>query len=140
VRVRPHTFNIASIGGRQVKGKQAQFIFTQGGKRTVTKGGRRTGGGVSSAAWGKRKTYPHTFLIQGGKTAMVRVGKARYPIKPVYGPRIHAEFVKIDEELSLNVQARFAPTLKHELDFALARCHSSPKPSSSSKNTVKLTG
>jgi hypothetical protein len=97
VRVRPHTFNIASIGGRQTKR------------------------GVSSSAWGKRKVYPHTFLIQGGKTAMVRVGKARYPIKPVYGPRIHAEFVKIDEELQAEVQARFAPTLRHELNFALGR-------------------
>jgi hypothetical protein len=121
VRVRPHTFNIASFAGRQVKGVKPKFIFTQGGKRKVTTGSRRTGGGVSSNAWGKRKTYPHTFLIQGGKTAMVRVTKKRYPIRPVYGPRIHAEFVKLDDELKLEVQARFNATLRHELAFALGR-------------------
>jgi hypothetical protein len=97
-RVRPHTFNIASLPAS-----------------------RQTKRGVSSSAWGKRKVYPHTFLIQGGKTAMVRVGKARYPIRPVYGPRIHAEFVKLDDELKLEVQARFNATLRHELAFALGR-------------------
>lgn len=98
VVVRPHVFNIASVGGRQTKK------------------------GVSSAAWGKRKIYPHTFLVRG-VTAFVRVGKARLPIKPVYGPRIHAEFAKDTTigQLQTNVREKFPAVLKHELEFALGK-------------------
>jgi hypothetical protein len=118
VCVRPHTFNIASFPGvRQIKRRKTVSLGRKG-ERTRSS---TLIGGVVSPAWGVRKLYPSAFLIQGGKTAMVRVGKARYPIRPVYGPRIHAEFVKIDDELKLEVQARFAPTLRHELNFALGR-------------------
>jgi hypothetical protein len=126
VKVRPHTFNIASFPG--VKQIRRGSVATLGAKRV--KGApvtlprfrvRARTGGVVSSAWGISRLYGSAFLIQGGKTAMVRVGKARYPIKPVFGPRIHAEFIKLDEELKLNVQARFRPTLAHELAFALGK-------------------
>lgn len=104
VRITPHTFNIASFNGRQT---------------------RR---GVSSAAWGKRRVYPHTFLIQGGKTAMVRITKRRLPIRPVYGPRIHREFARADVETALQslVRERWDPTLRHELAFAMGRIGARP--------------
>lgn len=98
VVVTPHTFNIASVGGRQTKR------------------------GVSSAAWGTRRVYPHTFLVHG-RTAMVREGKSRLPIKPVWGPRIHAEFAKpaTIDQLSMSAREKLPPILKHELDFALGK-------------------
>lgn len=98
VQVFAHTFNVASFAGRQTKK------------------------GVSAAAWGMRKVYPGTFLVNG-KTAMHRIGKSRYPIEPIWGPRITREYVResTDEQLKALVASKYGPTMKHELDFALGR-------------------
>ncbi len=98
VRVLSHTFNIASFAGRQTKR------------------------GVSSSAWGKRRVYPGTFMVKG-RTAFKRVGKARLPIKPVWGPRIHKEFANelVQDRLDALVQQNMPKTLSHEIDFALGR-------------------
>lgn len=65
---------------------------------------RQTPAGVRSRAWGKTRVYAHSFLIQGGKTAMIRTGqfgvmtkgryqgKRREKIRPVYGPKVPVEF------------------------------------------------
>lgn len=105
IRVVAHTFNVASFGGRQTKK------------------------GVSSAAWGVRRVYPGTFMIHG-RTAMKRVGKARYPIKPIWGPRITREFVRENTETLLEqlVARQLKPTLAHEMDFALGRIGMSTSP------------
>jgi hypothetical protein len=99
VKVFSHTFNIASFSSRQTKR------------------------GVSSNAWSVHRVYPGTFLINGGKTAMVRVGKARKPIRPVWGPRLSKEFAdsKTTGPLEQMVATDFPRELKHELDFALGR-------------------
>jgi hypothetical protein len=98
VRIKPHTYNIASFAGRQTKK------------------------GVSAAPWGKRRVFPHTFLLRG-VTAMVRVGKARYPIRPVYGPRITREFGRaaVVRSLQALVHAKLEPTIQHELEYELSR-------------------
>lgn len=98
IRVFAHTFNIASFGGRQTKR------------------------GVSSNAWNAHRVYPSTFLVNG-KTAMVRVGKARLPIRPVWGPRLTKEYAdsKTQAPLEQLVATDFPSDLKHELDFALGR-------------------
>jgi hypothetical protein len=100
IRVRAHTFNIASVGAA-----------------------RQTRKGVSAGAWGKRRVYPGTFLIRGGLTAMKRVGKGRLPIRPVYGPRITREFKRegVDAQLEALVATKMKPTMTHELNFALGR-------------------
>lgn len=100
VKIRAHTFNVASVGTS-----------------------RQTRIGVTSGAWGRRQTYRGAFLIRGGITAMHRVGKKRLPIEPVWGPRITREFDRenVDDDLKSLVGMRFGPTMKHELDFALGR-------------------
>jgi len=100
IKVIAHTFNIASVGTA-----------------------RQTRRGVSSIAWGVRKVYRGAFLIRGGRTAMHRLGKARLPIEPVWGPRITREFARqgVDDELTQLVATKFPSTFKHELDFVLGR-------------------
>jgi hypothetical protein len=64
VRVKPHTFNIASFAGtRQLKRGRvtAQTIYVKGGRRRVVS--ERGSGGVVSNAWGHSRLYPHVFLI-----------------------------------------------------------------------------
>lgn len=108
--------NIASFAGRRVakRGRIVQrFIFTQAGKRRVVT--QRSGGGVVSRAWGKTRIYPRTFLIHGGRVAMKRVGKARFPIRPVYGPGIRREFERHREQ----IQAEALRLFPHQMDEAL---------------------
>lgn len=124
VHINSHTFNIASVAGATQTKRgvvTSRFNYTKSGKAhsIVTRGK----GGVTAVAWGRRHLYPSTFLIQGGKTAMVRVGKARLPIRPVWGPRITQEYKRndVDDQLKTLVSRQFAPTMKHELEFALGR-------------------
>ena len=54
-------------------------------------GARQTKRGVSAKAWGKRKTYPGTFIAtmaSGKRGVFVRKGAARLPIRPLYGPGV----------------------------------------------------
>lgn len=107
--------NISSFSGTMVKrGRITQrFIFTQAGKRRVFT--QRSGGGVSSRAWGKSRVYPHTFLIHEWKVAMKRIGKARFPIRPVYGPGIRREFERHREQ----IEAEALRLFPHQMDEAL---------------------
>lgn len=119
VRVTPHTYNIASFPGvRQTKVGKTVFTYSRKGK---TRSVKAKGGGVWSNAWGHSKFYRGGFLIQGKKTAMRRVGKARYPIRPLYGPRIHREFVQpqVEEALTSLVSEKLPDVMQHEIAFAL---------------------
>ena len=60
-------------------------------------GPRKTAKGVSAAPWKKRRVFPHTFIGPGGHV-FVREGKARLPIKKLYGPAIPKEMVKDQTE------------------------------------------
>jgi hypothetical protein len=104
--------NIASFAGtRQVKRGRVieKFTYTQIGKRrTVTARGR---GGVSSSAFGKRRIYPGTFLNKAGTTAFKRVGKARLPIRPIWGPGIRREFERNRPQIEEVARKRFRPNM-----------------------------
>lgn len=123
VAVTPHTFNIASFPGtRQIKSSgKVVFSFMRNGRRHNVRAKSGSAVGVSSSAWGKRRIYPGTFLIHGGRTAMKRVGKARLPIEPVYGPRVHREFTYPEtiSELESVTAERMPIEMKHEIDYAL---------------------
>ena len=111
IRVRSHTFNVASVGSS-----------------------RQTKLGVSSGAWGRRQLHRHAFIVHG-ITAFHRVGpyvkatkgryrgKMRQRIEPVWGPRITREFKResVDAQLEALVAAKMRPTMTHELNFALGR-------------------
>ena len=79
---------------------------------------KQTKAGVSAKAWNQRKVYRGTFIGNKGRTVFKRVGKARLPIKAVYGPSIPQTFIKArtTEAMIQAVQTRW-PT---EFDAALA--------------------
>lgn len=60
-------------------------------------GARQVATGVTSKAWGKRKTYKHAFIAKmpgGHKGVFVRTSKKRLPIRELYGPSLPREFTK----------------------------------------------
>ena len=67
---------------------------------------RQTKRGVSATAWRKRKVYPRTFLGNQGRTVFKRVGKRRLPIRPVWGPKMHAAFVEREVRRAMDAVAR----------------------------------
>jgi len=58
---------------------------------------RQTAKGVSAAPWGKRRVFPHTF-IGPNEHVFVRLGRARLPVKKLFGPSIPKEMVKDEAE------------------------------------------
>lgn len=78
---------------------------------------RQTKAGVTASAWGKRKVYRGTFLGNLGRTVFKRVGKARKPIKPVWGPRMHRQFVmqEVKRAIDLVARNRFVTEFRREL-------------------------
>ncbi len=64
-------------------------IEATGGFTRVGFGARQTAMGVAHSAWGRRQVARGAF-VQGGM-AYKRLGKARYPIKPLFGPSIPRE-------------------------------------------------
>lgn len=45
---------------------------------------RETKLGVSARPWGTRRVFPGTFMVRD--EVFHRIGKARYPIEPIFGP------------------------------------------------------
>lgn len=82
---------------------------------------RQTKAGVSANAWRKRKVYKHTFIGNKGRTVFHREGKARLPIKPVYGPSIPRTFMQrttnrvLRETVAERFPIEFERALKVEL-------------------------
>lgn len=78
---------------------------------------RQTKRGVSASAWGKRKVYPRTFIGNQGRTVFKRTGKSRNPIRPVYGPRLHAEAAtaEVRKQMDMVARPRFKKEFAHEL-------------------------
>jgi hypothetical protein len=70
--------------------------------------------GVSAAPWATRRIFPHTFFA-GGKVFR-RLGKARLPIKGVYGPNIAREIVKNESAAAFKLgTSRIADAVVHEV-------------------------
>jgi hypothetical protein len=59
-------------------------------------GARQTRKGVSAMVWGKRRVFPHLFIVapRGGGQVFARVGKGRLPITKRWGPALPLELVK----------------------------------------------
>jgi hypothetical protein len=51
--------------------------------------------GVQAAPWGKRRVFPHTFIVPSlGGHVFERVGRSRLPIRKLWGPAVPKELVK----------------------------------------------
>lgn len=86
------------------------------------KASRQTKRGVSSQAYGIRRIYPRTFLLRGSRGgAMKRLGKARTPIRPVWGPGVASSFEKFTNMLRATARSRFPRNLDQALAFALRK-------------------
>jgi Prophage minor tail protein Z (GPZ) len=56
---------------------------------------RQTRRGVSAAPWGQRRVFPHTFIVeQLGGQVFKREGRARLPIRKLWGPSLPIELVR----------------------------------------------
>jgi hypothetical protein len=83
---------------------------------------RQTAGGVSAAVWGKRRVYPHSFIVPSmGNNVFVRVGKERRPIRIMWGPALPNELVKDETaEIFLSTVASLLPArVAHEVQAIL---------------------
>ncbi len=109
-------------------GRSLQLIeFVVGSKKpTQQAGGKR--GLVRTKIFGKRKSYSHAFIAPrrkgDSKTAVyVRKGKARNPVRMMFGPGIEALFkaAKNDEIMQQVVRDRFAAEFARNLAFYVKR-------------------
>jgi hypothetical protein len=78
-------------------GRLAYEIVGRGGYVSLAHfGARQEALGVSAAPWGKRRIFPHTFIVSkpGGNVVFAREGKGRLPIHKLWGPAIPKEMVK----------------------------------------------
>lgn len=60
-------------------------------------GARQTKKGVTAKAWGKRKSYAGSFIAtmrSGHKGVFTRKGKARLPVKELWGPSVPGTFAQ----------------------------------------------
>jgi hypothetical protein len=56
---------------------------------------RQTAKGVSAAPWGRRRVFPHTFIVPSlGGHVFERTSSTRLPIRKLWGPAIPNEMVK----------------------------------------------
>lgn len=99
--------------------------------RIIAKGGfmslkefaaRQTAKGVSAAPWGKRRVFPHTFIVASlGGHVFERTGRGRTPIRKLWGPAIPKELVKdrSKEAFETTVRAELPRRLEHEITAIL---------------------
>lgn len=79
---------------------------------------RQTGRGVSYRLKGGRGRHPHAFIrtMRSGHVGVfVRQGKARLPIKELFGPSLGHVFQKYRPDGEARVVEMFRTTLDHEL-------------------------
>lgn len=83
---------------------------------------RETRKGVSARPWGKRRVFPSTFQGVAGERVFKRVGKARLPIKQLYGPDLAKEVERGQSaDVVTNVaQEAFAKRIAHEVSRLLS--------------------
>jgi hypothetical protein len=82
--------------------------------------------GVVARAWRKKEVYPETFIgttKTGKPLVFVRTGKARTPIKTVYGPSLPRTFVKRETETVMERTAakRWIVNVEQEINFRLRK-------------------
>ncbi len=76
---------------------------------------------------GGRKTIPHSFMINGGKTVMIRTGKSRLPIKAIQTIDVAQMFntKRINAKVIDMVKAKFPGIWEHEAKFYTDRFNAS---------------
>jgi hypothetical protein len=96
-------------------GRLVYRITSRGGYTSLKEfGARTTLRGVSAAPWGKRRVFPHTFIVASlGGHVFERTTSKRFPIRKLWGPAIPAEMVK-DQ-----TKAAFESTVANELPTRL---------------------
>nr|BDD46856.1 hypothetical protein 20 [bacterium] len=90
---------------------------------------RQTASGVKAKAWGQTKIYKHTFIAPfkaGGKAkkgVFVRKGKARLPIKQLWGPGVTQLFKQKENDtvMERTVRERFAKEFRANLNYYVSR-------------------
>lgn len=103
---------------RTINSTPATLVYTIEARGDETNlglfGARQGKKGVSAAPWGKRRVFPHTFLVHGKVYA--REGKARLPIKGLFGPNIAREIVKDESAEAFRTgSANIADRVGHEV-------------------------
>lgn len=95
-----------AVKSRRASQFSLQFEISASGRETNIGefGAKQTKAGVTAWAWGKRRTFPHTFIknVQNfnrpmGETkdrVFVRSGASRLPIRNVWGPNIARELIR----------------------------------------------
>ena len=87
---------------------------------------RQTRRGVSAAPWGQRRVFPHTFIVgQLGGQVFKREGRARLPIRKLWGPSLPIELVRGASPAAFETSAAadLPQSLAHELGrlFSVSR-------------------
>lgn len=99
-------------------------IVARGGYVSLKEfGARQTRKGVSAAPWGKRRVFPHTFIVPSlGGHVFERTGSGRYPIRKLWGPAIPAEMVKDQSKAAFErtVAAELPARIDYEINAILA--------------------
>jgi hypothetical protein len=105
-------------------GSLSYIIRARGGYVSLKEfAARQTQKGVSAAPWGKRRVFPHTFIVASlGGHVFERKGPARYPIRKLWGPAIPAEMVKdqTKEAFEATVAADLPARVDHEISAILS--------------------
>jgi hypothetical protein len=112
---------------KTIRASAASLTYTleaKGDETNISLFGARQGKrGVSAAPWGKRRVFRSTFVVAGyGSRTFKRTGKARFPIKPVYGPNIARELLKDETAATFKAgSANIADRIAHEIARVLRR-------------------
>lgn len=107
----------ASIGALMYR------IVSSGGYMSLKEfGARQTNKGVSAAPWGKRRVFPHTFIVSSlGGHVFERKGPSRLPIRKLWGPALPKEMVKDQSKAAFEttVATELPARVVHEVDAIL---------------------
>lgn len=85
-------------------------------------GARQTGAGVSAAPWGRRRVFAHTFIVPAlGGHVFERKGKARLPLRKLWGPALPKELVKDQTKAAFEttVAVELPRRVAHEIEAVL---------------------
>ena len=87
--------------------------------------------GVSARPWGKRRIFRGTFIARAGghEGVFKRVGKARFPIKELWGPSLPVELIRGGSRQAFMDawQPRIGPNLTREISRVLAELTSTTR-------------
>ena len=108
---------------RATYGRATYIIGTRGGYIPLKEfDARQTRDGVAATVWGKRRVFPHSFIIPSfGGNVFVRMGKDRKPIRRMWGPALPNELVKAETAAMFQntVAAELPARVVHEVSAIL---------------------